>query len=87
MLDWPTFRPNTAEGIRFNEPFYANLSATLLSEFPAARPHWTKNTREVLANATRNLDPELLQRFAAVRQNFDPKGTFKSVVGEIIGVS
>lgn len=32
-----------------------NLSATLISEFPC-RPHWTKNSRDVLTQAVKNLD-------------------------------
>jgi hypothetical protein len=32
-----------------------NLSATLISEFPC-RPHWTKNSREVLTQSVKNLD-------------------------------
>lgn len=62
------------------------VATTLVNEFPC-RPHWTKNTREVLRNAVKNLDPTYLARFKAVREQFDPKGIFKSVVGEIIGVS
>ena len=62
------------------------VAKTLVDEFPC-RPHWTKNTREVLKNAVKNLDPAHIARFRAVRERFDPKGIFKSVVGEIIGVS
>lgn len=54
MLDWPSYRPT--DGIRYNEPFYTNLSTTLLQEFPFARPHWTKNTRDVFKLAAPNLD-------------------------------
>jgi len=32
-----------------------NLSATLISEFPC-RPHWTKNSRDVLTQSVKNLD-------------------------------
>ncbi|KAI3393627.1 hypothetical protein diail_3854 [Diaporthe ilicicola] len=85
MFDFPTFRPNIGDHLRFNEPFYHNLSQTLVNEFPC-RPHWTKNTREVLTQAVKNLDPDHLARFKAVREDFDPNGIFKSVVGEIIGV-
>ena len=116
MLDWPTYLPDS--GIRYNEPFYANLSATLLKEFPNARPHWTKNTRNIFQQALKNLDQDVstvplplfvrsiihlpftlrfimltnsgaiqsITRFAQVRKEFDPDGTFKSIVGEIIGV-
>lgn len=61
------------------------MTATLLKEFPC-RPHWTKNTREVFSEGVKNLDPNHLARFKAVRQKFDPNGIFRSVVGEIIGV-
>jgi L-gulonolactone oxidase len=40
----------------------------------------------VFTEAVKNLDPSHLSRFKAVRDKFDPKGMFKSVVGEIIGV-
>ncbi len=33
-----------------------NLASTLIAEFPC-RPHWTKNSREVLSQAVKNLDP------------------------------
>jgi hypothetical protein len=33
-----------------------NLSSTLINEFPC-RPHWTKNSRDVLAQSVKNLDP------------------------------
>ncbi|KAK5636209.1 hypothetical protein RRF57_011921 [Xylaria bambusicola] len=95
MFDFPTFHPTIGDGKRYNEQF----STTLLDEFPA-RPHWTKNTREVFGNATQNLDPDHLARFKAhrihrdilttesqaVREKFDPKGTFKSIIGEILGL-
>lgn len=58
----------------------------MIDEFPC-RPHWTKNTREVFEQSVKNLDPDHLARFKAVREQFDPDGIFKSVVGEIIGVS
>jgi len=85
MFDFPSYRPTWGDHLRFNEPFYHNLSTTLINEFPC-RPHWTKNTRSVLEQSVKNLDPEHLKRFAAVRAKFDPKGIFKSIVGEIIGV-
>ncbi|KAG8167854.1 hypothetical protein KVR01_003543 [Diaporthe batatas] len=85
MFDFPSFRPNIGDQLRFNEPFYHNLSQTLINEFPC-RPHWTKNTREVLTQSVKNLDPDHIARFKAVREDFDPKGIFRSVVGEIIGV-
>ncbi len=61
------------------------LAKTLVDEFPC-RPHWTKNTREVLGNATKNIDPDHLARFKTVREKFDPRGIFKSVVGDILGL-
>ncbi|KAH9889185.1 FAD-binding domain-containing protein [Xylariomycetidae sp. FL2044] len=85
MFDFPSYKPNGGDGLRYNEEFYPRLAKTLLDEFPA-RPHWTKNTREVFGNATKNLDPDHLARFKAVRERFDPQGIFKSVVGEILGM-
>ena len=61
------------------------LAKTLVDEFPC-RPHWTKNTREVFGNATKNIDPDHLARFKAVREKFDPQGIFKSIIGEILGL-
>ena len=86
MFDFPTFRPNTLDHLRFNEPFYPMLARTLIQEFPC-RPHWTKNTREVFTDAVQNLDPDHLNRFKAVRKRFDPNNIFKSIVGEILGIS
>lgn len=63
-----------------------NLATTLINEF-TCRPHWTKNTRDVFEQSVKNIDPNHLARFKTVRQKFDPKGIFKSIVGEIIGVS
>lgn len=85
MFDFPTFQPTVNNGLRFNEPFYHNLAAALIAEFPC-RPHWTKNTRDVFRLAKKNLDPSYLARFKAVREKFDPKGMYKSVVGEIMGL-
>ncbi|TVY55789.1 putative L-gulonolactone oxidase 6 [Lachnellula cervina] len=85
MFDFPAFRPTVGDNLRFNEPFYHNLATTIINEFPC-RPHWTKNTRDVLTQSVKNLEPDHLARFKAVREKFDPKGIFKSVVGEIIGV-
>jgi L-gulonolactone oxidase len=68
-----------------NEETDQNLSSTLIAEFPC-RPHWTKNTREIFQQSVKNLDPSHLQRFAAVRKQFDPNGTYRSIVGQIIGV-
>ncbi|KAJ0387307.1 hypothetical protein COL922a_002548 [Colletotrichum nupharicola] len=85
MFDFPTFRPTVGDHSRFNEPFYHNLAKVLIDEFPC-RPHWTKNTREIFANATKNLNPDHIARFKAVREQFDPNGVFRSVVGEAIGV-
>jgi hypothetical protein len=81
-----------------------NLANTLVKEFPC-RPHWTKNTRDVLQRSVKNLDPGVscpycgacrpvvlilmvqhLKRFKAVRQKMDPKGIYRSVVGEILGM-
>ncbi|KAI0863508.1 FAD/FMN-containing dehydrogenase [Xylaria cubensis] len=92
MFDFPSFHPTIGDGKRYNEQFYINLATTLIDEFPS-RPHWTKNTREVFGNATKNIDPDHLARFKvrqaldafAVREKFDPKGTFKSIIGEILG--
>lgn len=39
----------------------------LIDEFPC-RPHWTKNTREVFGNATKNLDPSVSNKVS----NNDP---------------
>ncbi|KAF2805377.1 FAD/FMN-containing dehydrogenase [Mytilinidion resinicola] len=85
MFDFPSFKPSVGDGLRFNEPFYHALAKTLIDEFPC-RPHWTKNTRDVFRQAVKHLDPGYLKRFKAVREKFDPKGLFMSVVGEIIGV-
>ncbi|PPQ72823.1 hypothetical protein CVT24_012899 [Panaeolus cyanescens] len=111
MFDFPSYRPTTGGGRRYNEEWYVDirsafpafdhllhslidgtyyrryhkLEKTLTDEFPT-RPHWTKCTRTVLQQSLKNLDPALLARFAKVREEFDPQKTFKSVVGEIIGV-
>ncbi|KAK0105011.1 hypothetical protein ONS95_004620 [Cadophora gregata] len=85
MFDFPTYWPTVGDHLRFNEPFYHNLATVIINEFPC-RPHWTKNSRDVLTQAVKNLDASHLARFKAVRKRFDPKGIFKSVVGEIIGV-
>ncbi|KDR77589.1 hypothetical protein GALMADRAFT_95293 [Galerina marginata CBS 339.88] len=85
MLDFPTFRPTTGDHSRYNEAWYTKLHKTIIDEFPT-RPHWTKVTRDVLQQSVKNLDPMLLARFSSVRRQFDPQKTFKSVVGEIIGV-
>ncbi|EHA56595.1 hypothetical protein MCOR27_000128 [Pyricularia oryzae] len=85
MFDWPSFRPTWGDNKRYNEEFYHRVAKVLIDEFPC-RPHWTKNTREVLKQGTKHLDPNHIARFKAVRQKFDPKGMFRSVVGEIIGV-
>ncbi|KAL4784150.1 hypothetical protein BJX76DRAFT_233184 [Aspergillus varians] len=85
MFDFPSFKPTVGDGSRFNEPFYGTLERALIQEFPC-RPHWTKNTREVFELAKHNLDPDHIARFKAVREQFDPNGVYRSVVGEIIGV-
>ena len=56
MLDFPRFKPNVGDKRPFNPGFYDNMVKVLVDEFPC-RPHWTKNTREVFASATKNLDP------------------------------
>ncbi|KAL2183219.1 FAD-binding domain-containing protein [Thermothelomyces heterothallicus CBS 203.75] len=84
MFDFPSYRPTIGDHKRFNEPFYHKLANTLIDEFPC-RPHWTKNTREVFARSVKNLDPDHLRRFNAVRKRFDPNGIYRSVVGEILG--
>ncbi|CAH0054651.1 unnamed protein product [Clonostachys solani] len=84
MFDFPTYRPTVGDQKRYNEEFYINLANTLVDEFPC-RPHWTKNTRDVLTRAVKNLDPDYLSRFNAVRKDFDPDGLYRSVVGEILG--
>ncbi|KAF9037407.1 hypothetical protein BDZ89DRAFT_1090687 [Hymenopellis radicata] len=81
MFDFPSFRPTLGDHHRYNEPWY---DITVL-QFPV-RPHWTKNTRSVFEQSVKNLDPDSLASFAQVRKQFDPDGTFKSVVGEILGV-
>ncbi|KAL4949701.1 hypothetical protein BDW69DRAFT_69929 [Aspergillus filifer] len=85
MFDYPSFKPTIGDGSRFNEPFYGILQEALIKEFPC-RPHWTKNTREVFELAKNNLDPDHIARFKAVREQFDPNGVYRSVVGDIIGV-
>ncbi|KAF1948314.1 FAD/FMN-containing dehydrogenase [Byssothecium circinans] len=85
MFDFPTFKPTVGDGLRFNEPFYHRLAEDLIREFPC-RPHWTKNTREVFELAREKLDASHLARFKAVRERFDPKGMYKSVVGDILGL-
>ncbi|KAJ2986931.1 hypothetical protein NUW58_g4795 [Xylaria curta] len=62
MFDFPSFHPMVGDGERFNEQFYITLATTLIDEFPA-RPHWTKNTRQVFGNITKNIDPRHLARF------------------------
>ncbi|KAK3900844.1 hypothetical protein C8A05DRAFT_45395 [Staphylotrichum tortipilum] len=85
MFDFPSFRPTVGDHKRFNEQFYHNVANTLIDEFPC-RPHWTKNTREVFTRAVKNIDPDHLRRFKAVREQFDPQGIYRSVVGEILGL-
>ncbi|KAJ7149432.1 hypothetical protein C8R43DRAFT_1007086 [Mycena crocata] len=85
MFDFPSFVPTTGDHHRFNEEFYATLATTLINEFPV-RPHWTKNTRSIFEQSVKNMDQDSLNRFAAVRAQFDPDKTFRSVVGEIMGV-
>ncbi|KAK4137021.1 FAD-binding domain-containing protein [Trichocladium antarcticum] len=84
MFDFPSYRPTVGDEKRFNEPFYHRLANTLIDEFPC-RPHWTKNTRDVFARSAKNLDPGHLARFKAVRAQFDPKGIYRNVIGEILG--
>ncbi|CAJ0543943.1 Ff.00g040040.m01.CDS01 [Fusarium sp. VM40] len=82
MLDFPSYKPSIGDGLRYNEPFYHRLAETLIDEFPC-RPHWTKNTREVFERSAKNLDPDHISRFKAVREKFDPDGVFRSVVAQI----
>ncbi|KAK3330492.1 hypothetical protein B0H66DRAFT_572539 [Apodospora peruviana] len=84
MLDFPSYRPSVGDHKRFNEQFYTNLAHKLIDEFPC-RPHWTKNNRDIFKRAAKNLDPDHLSRFNTVRKDFDPKGVYRSVVGEILG--
>ncbi|KAL2144487.1 hypothetical protein VTI28DRAFT_8992 [Corynascus sepedonium] len=84
MFDFPSYRPTIGDHKRFNEPFYHKVANTLIDEFPC-RPHWTKNTRDVFARAVKNLDPDHLRRFNAVRKQFDPHGIYRSVIGETLG--
>lgn len=85
MLDFPTFKPTIGDGLRFNEPFYHRLAQDLIDQFPC-RPHWSKNTREVFKLAKNKLNKSHLARFKAIREQFDPRNTFQSVVGEILGL-
>ncbi|KIJ26677.1 hypothetical protein M422DRAFT_191925, partial [Sphaerobolus stellatus SS14] len=85
MFDFPSFLPTKGDHHRYNEEFYEKLAHVIIDEFPA-RPHWTKNTRQVFTRALKNLDKDSLQRFAKVRKEFDPKNLFKNVVAEIIDV-
>ncbi|KAH8597502.1 FAD/FMN-containing dehydrogenase [Bisporella sp. PMI_857] len=85
MFDFPSYKPTVGDKKRFNEEFYPRLAKTLIDEFPC-RPHWTKNTREVFGNATKNIDPSHLAKFKVVRQKFDPQGIFKSIVGQTLGL-
>ncbi|KAK0633182.1 hypothetical protein B0T14DRAFT_491401 [Immersiella caudata] len=84
MLDFPSYRPTIGDNKRFNEQFYHKVADTLIAEFPC-RPHWTKNTRDVIAKSVKNLDPDHLRRYNEVRKKFDPNGIYRSVVGEILG--
>ncbi|EMD90809.1 hypothetical protein COCC4DRAFT_56504 [Bipolaris maydis ATCC 48331] len=87
MFDFPTFKPSWGDGKRFNEDFYNRLAKGLIERFPC-RPHWTKNTREVfnLTMVNNRIDSGQLRRFKIVREEFDPKGIFRSVVGETLGL-
>ncbi|KAH7312516.1 hypothetical protein B0I35DRAFT_488155 [Stachybotrys elegans] len=85
MFDFPSYRPSIGDQKRYNEEFYINLANTLIDEF-TCRPHWTKNTRDVLQRASKHIDPSYLARFKAVKDKFDPTGLYRSVVGEILGL-
>ncbi|KAK7946596.1 FAD-binding domain-containing protein [Apiospora aurea] len=85
MFDFPRFKPNGGDGKPFNPEFYPRLAKTLIGEFPC-RPHWTKNTREIFKYGKKNIDPEHLARFKAVREKFDPNNLYKSVLAEIMGL-
>lgn len=52
------FRPTWGDNKRYNEEFYHRVAKVLIDEFPC-RPHWTKNTREVLKQGTKHLDPNV----------------------------
>ncbi|SPO04557.1 related to ALO1 - D-arabinono-1,4-lactone oxidase [Cephalotrichum gorgonifer] len=85
MFDFPSFHPSVGDGLRYNEPFYHNLANVLVDEFPC-RPHWTKNTRDVFERSAKNINPDNLRRFKAVREKFDPNSVYRSVVGEKLGL-
>ncbi|KAK4102247.1 FAD/FMN-containing dehydrogenase [Parathielavia hyrcaniae] len=85
MFDFPSYRPTVGDHKRFNEQFYHKVANTLIDEFPC-RPHWTKNTREVFTRSVKNMDPNYLARFKAVRERFDPQGIYRNVIGEILGL-
>lgn len=77
------------------------MANTLIDEF-TCRPHWTKNTRDVLKRASQHVDPDVspplsvfcivyshlqyLARFKTIKDDFDPDGIYRSVVGEILGL-
>ncbi|KAH7362200.1 hypothetical protein B0T11DRAFT_280373 [Plectosphaerella cucumerina] len=84
MFDFPSYKPDIGDGLRYNEPFYHKLAKTLIEEFPC-RPHWTKNTREIFDLSAKHIDPDHLRRFKAVREKFDPNEVYRSVVGESLG--
>ncbi|KAJ7907133.1 hypothetical protein B0H13DRAFT_2233495 [Mycena leptocephala] len=75
MFDFPSFVPTTGDRHRYNEAWYTTLATTLVNE----------NTRTIFGQAVKNL----IKIAAALRCRscaFDPDKTFRSVVGEIIGV-
>jgi hypothetical protein len=53
-LFFSVYRGPTADGKIADH----KLANTLIDEFPC-RPHWTKNSREVLARSVKNLDPDV----------------------------
>ncbi|KAK8024094.1 Fad/Fmn-containing dehydrogenase [Apiospora rasikravindrae] len=85
MFDFPRFKPSGGDGKPFNPDFYPRLAKVLIDEFPS-RPHWTKNTREIFEYGKKNIDPDHLARFKAVREKFDPNNMYKSVLGDIMGL-
>ncbi|EUC39889.1 hypothetical protein COCMIDRAFT_41682 [Bipolaris oryzae ATCC 44560] len=87
MFDFPTFKPNWGDGKRFNEGFYDRLAKGLIERYPC-RPHWTKDTRDIfnLTMVNKRIHSENLRRFKSVIEGFDPKGIFRSVIGEVLGL-
>ncbi|GJJ13322.1 hypothetical protein Clacol_007574 [Clathrus columnatus] len=85
MFDFPMYQPRGGDHHLYHQEFFTNLARVLADDFPS-RPHWSKNTREVLRQTVKNLDNESLQRFSKVRERFDPKRIYHTIVAEIINV-